>query len=74
MNSPYIKTNLSYDVLITALAGHLGTALMLSLPSLGFKSLGIDILPSQTTILVGSVSTACLDIRNDIIDLGIRRE
>ncbi|CAL5873187.1 uncharacterized protein PFLUO_LOCUS7456 [Penicillium psychrofluorescens] len=46
----------SYDVLVTGSAGHLGTALMLSLPSLGFKPLGIDILPSSTTTLVGSVS------------------
>jgi nucleoside-diphosphate-sugar epimerase len=46
----------SYDVLVTGSAGHLGTALMLSLPSLGFKPLGIDILPSPTTTLVGSVS------------------
>ena len=46
----------SYDVLVTGSAGHLGTALMLSLPSLGFKPLGIDILPSPTTTLVGSIS------------------
>ncbi|CAI7673293.1 unnamed protein product [Penicillium viridicatum] len=46
----------SYDVLVTGSAGHLGTALMLSLPSLGFKPLGIDILSSPTTTLVGSVS------------------
>lgn len=46
----------SYDVLVTGSAGHLGTALMLSLPSLGFKPLGIDILPSETTTQVGSVS------------------
>lgn len=46
----------SYDVLVTGSSGHLGTALMLSLPSLGFKPLGIDILPSPTTTLVGSVS------------------
>lgn len=46
----------SYDVLVTGSAGHLGTALMLSLPSLGFKPLGIDILPSPTSTLVGSVS------------------
>lgn len=45
-----------YDVLVTGSAGHLGTALMLSLPSLGFKPLGIDILHSSTTTLVGSVS------------------
>ncbi|KAJ5853194.1 hypothetical protein N7534_005737 [Penicillium rubens] len=46
----------SYNVLVTGSAGHLGTALMLSLPSLGFKPLGIDILSSPTTTLVGSVS------------------
>jgi nucleoside-diphosphate-sugar epimerase len=46
----------SYDVLVTGSAGHLGTALMLSLPSLGFRPFGIDILPSPTTTLVGSVS------------------
>ncbi|KAJ6112048.1 hypothetical protein N7523_008109 [Penicillium sp. IBT 18751x] len=46
----------SYDVLVTGSAGHLGTALMLSLPSLGFNPLGIDILPSPTTTIVGSVS------------------
>jgi nucleoside-diphosphate-sugar epimerase len=45
----------SYDVLVTGSAGHLGTALMLNLPLLGFKPLGIDILPSQTTTNVGSV-------------------
>ncbi|CAI7665124.1 unnamed protein product [Penicillium pancosmium] len=46
----------SFDVLVTGSSGHLGTALMLSLPSLGFKPLGIDIIPSPTTTLVGSVS------------------
>ncbi|KAJ5098896.1 hypothetical protein N7532_005897 [Penicillium argentinense] len=46
----------SYDVLVTGSAGHLGTALMLQLPSLGFRPLGIDILSSPTTTLVGSVS------------------
>lgn len=46
----------SYDVLVTGSAGHLGTALMLSLTSHGFKPLGIDILPSPTTTLVGSIS------------------
>lgn len=46
----------SYDVLVTGSAGHLGTALMLNLPSLGFKPLGVDILHSPTTTLVGSVS------------------
>ncbi|OQE23168.1 hypothetical protein PENSTE_c009G02992 [Penicillium steckii] len=46
----------TYDTLVTGSAGHLGTALMLSLPSLGFKPLGIDILPSPTTTQVGSIS------------------
>lgn len=46
----------SFDVLVTGSAGHLGTALMLSLPSLGFNPIGIDILASPTTTLTGSVS------------------
>ncbi|KAI6764571.1 hypothetical protein HG531_012458 [Fusarium graminearum] len=37
-------------------SGHLGTALMLSLPSLGFTPLGIDILPSENTHHVGSIN------------------
>jgi nucleoside-diphosphate-sugar epimerase len=45
-----------YDVLVTGSSGHLGAALMLSLPSLGFNPLGIDILPSATTSQVGSIS------------------
>ncbi|KFA51424.1 hypothetical protein S40293_03276, partial [Stachybotrys chartarum IBT 40293] len=45
-----------YDVLVTGSSGHLGTALMLSLPSLGFTPFGIDILPSPTTNRVGSIS------------------
>ncbi|KAE8162929.1 hypothetical protein BDV40DRAFT_264274 [Aspergillus tamarii] len=50
------KAPSSFDVLVTGSAGHLGTALMLTLPSLGFNPLGVDILPSPTTTLVGSVS------------------
>lgn len=46
----------SYNVLVTGSAGHLGTALMLTLPSLGFKPMGIDLLSSETTTLEGSVS------------------
>ncbi|KAJ4995431.1 UDP-glucose 4-epimerase [Colletotrichum sp. SAR 10_66] len=38
-----------YDILITGSSGHLGAALMLSLPSHGHTPLGIDILPSSTT-------------------------
>ncbi|KAF5022903.1 hypothetical protein F66182_5022 [Fusarium sp. NRRL 66182] len=45
-----------YNVLVTGSSGHLGTALMLSLPSLGFTPLGIDILPSENTHHVASIS------------------
>ncbi|KAL6855585.1 hypothetical protein ACO1O0_006736 [Amphichorda felina] len=45
-----------FDVLVTGSSGHLGTALMLQLPILGFKPLGIDILASPTTHHTGSIS------------------
>jgi nucleoside-diphosphate-sugar epimerase len=45
-----------YDVLVTGSSGHLGAALMLYLPTAGHRPLGIDILPSATTDLVGSIS------------------
>ena len=44
------------NVLVTGSAGHLGTALMLALPSYGLTPLGIDILPSEEPALVGSIS------------------
>ncbi|KAL2262627.1 hypothetical protein VTK26DRAFT_662 [Humicola hyalothermophila] len=43
-------------VLVTGSAGHLGKALMLSLPSLGYAPVGIDINASETTTLVGSIT------------------
>lgn len=46
----------TFNVLVTGSAGHLGTALMLALPGLGFKPFGIDILASPTTTAVGSIS------------------
>jgi nucleoside-diphosphate-sugar epimerase len=46
----------SHDVLVTGSSGHLGTALMLTLPSLGFNPVGIDILASATTHRVGAVN------------------
>lgn len=46
----------TYNVLVTGSAGHLGTALMLALPGLGFKPFGIDILESPTTSAVGNIS------------------
>ena len=49
--------DMSYDVLVTGSSGHLGTALMLSLPTLGFKPFGIDILPSATTNRTGSITS-----------------
>jgi len=45
-----------YNVLVTGSSGHLGAALMLKLPSLGYSPLGIDILASPTTHHIGSVS------------------
>ncbi|WYZ36968.1 hypothetical protein EsH8_II_000474 [Colletotrichum jinshuiense] len=45
-----------YTVLVTGSSGHLGAALMLTLPSLGHTPLGIDILPSETTTTVGSIT------------------
>ncbi|KAF4451236.1 hypothetical protein F53441_5779 [Fusarium austroafricanum] len=47
---------MAYNVLVTGSSGHLGTALMLSLPTLGFTPLGIDILPCDNTTHVGSIS------------------
>ncbi|KAL2136167.1 hypothetical protein VTI74DRAFT_5220 [Chaetomium olivicolor] len=43
-------------VLVTGSSGHLGRALMLSLPSLGYTPIGIDIKPSDTTTHVGSIT------------------
>ncbi|KAK0117531.1 hypothetical protein ONS95_011871 [Cadophora gregata] len=44
-------------VLVTGSSGHLGTALMLTLPSLGYTPIGIDILPSPTTTHTGSITS-----------------
>ena len=48
------------DVLVTGAFGHLGYALMLSLPDYGFSPVGIDILPSSENdehqVHVGSIS------------------
>ncbi|KAK4127029.1 NAD(P)-binding protein [Parathielavia appendiculata] len=43
-------------VLVTGSAGHLGKALMLALPELGYNPIGIDIKASQTTTSVGSIT------------------
>lgn len=45
-------------ILVTGSSGHLGSALMLSLPSLGFTPIGIDILPSPTTTLLVDITSA----------------
>lgn len=45
-------------VLVTGSSGHLGSALMLSLPSLGVTPIGIDILPSPTTTLLVDITSA----------------
>jgi len=44
------------DVLVTGSAGHLGCALMHSLPSYGYTPVGIDVLASETTTHVGSIT------------------
>ncbi|KAK4240314.1 hypothetical protein C8A03DRAFT_31540 [Achaetomium macrosporum] len=43
-------------VLVTGSAGHLGKALMLALPDLGYTPIGIDIKASSTTTHVGSIT------------------
>ncbi|KAL2063138.1 hypothetical protein VTL71DRAFT_6210 [Oculimacula yallundae] len=43
-------------ILVTGSSGHLGCALMHLLPTLGYTPIGIDILPSTTTTLVGSIT------------------
>src|ERR1700761_2547158 len=47
-------------VLITGSSGHLGCALMLSLPEHGYGPIGLDILPSETTTIVGSFTDRLL--------------
>ena len=49
-------TNMAKSILITGSSGHLGCALMHTLPSLGYTPIGIDILPSSTTTHVGSIA------------------
>ncbi|KAH0496104.1 hypothetical protein TgHK011_003485 [Trichoderma gracile] len=49
-------SDIQYDVLVTGSSGHLGHALMISLPALGFHPLGIDIISSLTTTCVGSIT------------------
>lgn len=53
-------------ILVTGSAGHLGEALMRSLPALGHAPLGIDVRPSPYTQRVGSIADAgfvrdCMD-------------
>ncbi|KAK0656325.1 NAD dependent epimerase/dehydratase family protein [Cercophora newfieldiana] len=45
-------------VLVTGSSGHLGAALMLSLPSYGLHPFGIDILPSSTTNAIVDITSA----------------
>ncbi|KAK1775544.1 hypothetical protein QBC45DRAFT_383214 [Copromyces sp. CBS 386.78] len=47
-------------VLVTGSSGHLGRALMLSLPSYGYTPIGIDIKPSSTCTFIGSFGDATL--------------
>lgn len=43
-------------ILVTGSSGHLGEALMRSLPGLGHEVVGIDIVPSPFTTIVGSIA------------------
>ncbi|KAK4034047.1 hypothetical protein C8A01DRAFT_49468 [Parachaetomium inaequale] len=47
-------------VLVTGSAGHLGKALMLALPELGYSPIGIDITPGPTTTYTGSITDTAL--------------
>ncbi len=47
-------------ILVTGSSGHLGEALMRTLPSLGHEPLGIDVLPSPFTSVVGSITDRAL--------------
>lgn len=51
-----MELDAKFTVLVTGSSGHLGTALMLHLPSLGLNPLGIDIIASPTTHHTGSIS------------------
>ncbi|RFU81414.1 nad-dependent epimerase dehydratase family [Trichoderma arundinaceum] len=55
-----LPADIQYDVLVTGSSGHLGHALMMTLPSLGLTPIGIDILASPTTTCVGSVTDQAL--------------
>ncbi|KAF2214018.1 hypothetical protein CERZMDRAFT_38112 [Cercospora zeae-maydis SCOH1-5] len=48
------------DVLVTGSSGHLGYALMLELPNYGHIPLGLDILSSEHTTVVGSITDRSL--------------
>ncbi|KAI7154992.1 hypothetical protein KC349_g7282 [Hortaea werneckii] len=59
MSTEHEPSNLVPDVLVTGACGHLGYALMSSLPDHGYDPLGIDILPAdndQHEVLTGSIS------------------
>lgn len=47
-------------ILVTGSSGHLGEALMRSLPSLGHEAIGIDITPSPFTHVTGSIADRAL--------------
>lgn len=54
-----------FDVLVTGSSGHLGTALMLSLPEMGFNPVGMDILPSDNTTYVFNIANR--DFMSDFV-------
>lgn len=49
-------TIMAAKILVTGSAGHLGAALMLHLPTLGYDVVGVDLLPSSTTHEQGDIT------------------
>ena len=50
------RTSVPMRILVTGSAGHLGEALMRTLPAAGHDAVGIDIKPSPFTQYVGSIA------------------
>lgn len=56
-------------VLVTGSSGHLGEALMRRLPDFGYAPVGLDLLPSEFTTHVGSITDRSL-VRHALEDVG----
>ncbi|EJD43822.1 NAD-dependent epimerase/dehydratase [Auricularia subglabra TFB-10046 SS5] len=49
--------DMASKVLVTGSSGHLGTGLMLHLPTIGYGAVGIDLLPAELTAEIGDISS-----------------